>query len=244
MTSRGLFVTGTDTNVGKTVVTAALAGCLRRWGVSVAAMKPVETGVSSSYGANDGSDAARLRQAAQMEETIERISPYRLSAPLAPASAARAAEVVIHVDTILCLYGDLATRYNVVLVEGSGGVRVPLTEQLDMRDLIVQLGIPALVVGRTSLGGINHAVLTVEALQQVGIPIVGLLLNSSVEMEPGSIEDQQSQSTVTLLRERGLCPVLGPIGHIPRLVTDWDHGVSQLCHHPAIETLVSRLRST
>ena len=152
---RGCFITGTDTGVGKTLVTAALAACLAQRGLSVGVMKPVETGYGGE-GAS-GSDAARLYAAAGMTDPVEAMSPYRFPDPLAPLDAARRTGTIIRVDRILAAFRVLAARHSLMLVEGAGGVRVPLSDKADMRDLIERLGLPVVVVGRTAIGKIGRA---------------------------------------------------------------------------------------
>ena len=162
--SAGVFVTGTDTGVGKTLVTATLALGLMRLGRAVGVMKPIETGVSPF--SVERSDAARLRAAIESEETLGAICPYQFEQPVAPLAAASAERRSIDPGVIRQVYRLLASRYDVVVVEGVGGVRVPITPKTDVADLIVTLKLPAIVVARTGLGGINHALLTIDALRR------------------------------------------------------------------------------
>ncbi|HNK14967.1 MAG TPA: dethiobiotin synthase [Nitrospira sp.] len=204
----GVFVTGTDTGVGKTLVSAALARRLVRLGCAVGVMKPVETGVSS--GTPDQSDAARLIAAARVEDSLGLVSPYRFSLPLAPFAAASSQGQVIEFETILNRYEQLAARHACVVVEGAGGLLVPMGHQWDLRDLIVRLRLPVILVGRVGLGGINHALLTLDALEHRKIPVVALVLNeTAVLADP--VQEEQQKSTVALLRERVSVPLLGPL---------------------------------
>ena len=239
---RGVFITGTDTNVGKTLVTAALAVCLRQRGLSVGVMKPVETG-SRDEGAA-GSDAARLYAAAGSEESVEEISPYRFADPLAPAAAARRAGRTISLPHIVRSYRALAARYGVVLVEGVGGVMVPLTARADVRDLIGQLGLPVIVVGRANLGAVNHALLTIEALRQRRIPLLALLLNRSTAHALTEMESLQETSTVSLVRARGGVPVIGPLAHQSRLKQSWEEGVAEIAGSKEIGALADLVMGT
>jgi len=156
----GCFIAGTDTGVGKTVVTAALAVCLRQRPLNVGVMKPIETGIP---GNGAGSDAERLLAGAAAKDPLELVTPFRFPAPLAPLAAARQAGSTIALDRILAAYRTLAAKHAFMLVEGIGGVLVPITEGSDVRDLISQMDLPVLVVGRASIGGVNHALLTIEA---------------------------------------------------------------------------------
>ncbi len=233
---RGYFITGTDTGVGKTVVTASLARCLSQRGLSVGVMKPVETGHPDGHAA--ASDAERLRAASGTLDSLEVVSPYRFPHPLAPLAAARLAGVVINPDHLLGCFEKLARRHSAVLVEGVGGVLVPLSEDCDARDLIVRFKLPCLVVGRASLGGINHALLTVEALRHHRIEMVGIVLNSPAELVRDST---QAESTVALVRELGKIRVFGPLHHHPQLGQAWETGIARLAEDPTIMELADLL---
>lgn len=206
---RGCFITGTDTGVGKTVVTAALARHLTERGHSIGVMKPVETGVASDDRAD--SDAALLKAAALAVEPLDLISPYRFSPPLAPLAAARKTGVTVELDQIVQAFERVRDQHTFILVEGVGGVMVPIGVDWDTRDLMVRLGLPVLVVGRVSLGGVNHALLTLDALKQRGLRILALLLNHPAHPTATANETEQTASTVVLLRERSGVPVLGPL---------------------------------
>jgi dethiobiotin synthetase len=227
--------------VGKTVVTAALAHALKRDGLTVGVMKPVETGVVAGAA---HADSMRLRQAAETTDPLELISPYRLAAPLAPLAAAEHAGIVIDVHLIEKTFRTLAGRYQVVLVEGVGGIRVPLAEKFDVLDLIQLLGLPTVVVGRAALGGINHALLTVEALQARGLAVLALVLNRpSVQDETdGPVVEHQIRSTVAMLQRLSPVPVLGPIPHLPSIGQRWDEGVSHLAQDEVIKRLVDLIK--
>jgi len=235
VTYHGCFITGTDTGIGKTVVTAALALCLKQRGLHIAVMKPIETGYSND--GKLGSDAERLRMVIAATSSIDLISPYRFSSPLAPLAAARAAGVTIEMDRITAACRNLAYDYDVVLVEGVGGLLVPLSEKMDVRDLIAFLGLPALVVGRAALGGVNHALLTLEALRQRAISTVGIVLNQ-LASEPNH---EQTRSTVDLIRERSGVPVFGPLPYELECCVDWTAGVRKIANDPAIRSLAEWL---
>lgn len=236
-----LFVTGTDTGVGKTVVTAALARCLRQRGYQVGVMKPIETGVPAHRPAEpDRSDANRLRRAAASSDDWALINPYRFAAPLAPVDAARMEGQVVTLQPIREAFQTLKQRHQILLVEGAGGLLVPISEDRDMSDLIRELACAVLVVGRVSLGGFNHARLTLESLARRTLPVLALVLNQIREAGDQEEEGQQ-RSTARLLRERSPVPVLGPLPVERRLNTDWDAGIEQLSAHPVIEELARLL---
>ncbi|MEK6801261.1 MAG: dethiobiotin synthase [Nitrospirota bacterium] len=232
--TKGVFVTGTDTGVGKTVVSSALVRSLVQTGRSVGVMKPVETGVFLEQLSE--SDAGRLMAAAGVDDGIEEVSPYRFPAPLAPLAAASAQGRVIEMQEIMRRYERLAARYSCVVVEGAGGLLVPIGKDWDMRDLIGRIGLPVALVGRAGLGGINHALLTLEGLRQRRLTVVAVLLNETV---PSTTTAQQEQcaSTVALLRERAGVPVLGPLPYRPHLGSDWSGAGETLAQSSPIREL-------
>jgi len=178
---RGLFVTGTDTGVGKTEVSCALIAAARADGLDLAAMKPAQSGVEPG----EPSDADRLRQAAGDLDPPELVCPYTFAAPLAPGVAARLAGVEVRLEVILEAARTLAGRHAALLVEGAGGLLVPLTARQSYADLAVALGLPVLVVARAGLGTVNHTALTVEALRARGLAVAGVVLNrTSPESDP------------------------------------------------------------
>jgi dethiobiotin synthetase len=170
----GLFITGTDTGVGKTFVACALAVALRRAGRRVAVMKPVETGVD-----RDPDDALRLRAAAGDPAPLEDICPYRLRAPLAPAVAARRESVVLDLERILALARRRATEADVFLVEGAGGLLVPLDARTTFAELALGLDLPLLIVAANRLGAINHCALTARAAVAAGLAVRGFVLSQA-----------------------------------------------------------------
>jgi dethiobiotin synthetase len=180
---RGLFVTGTDTGVGKTEVAAALVGGWRSRGLDVGAMKPAQSGVEEGQ----PTDADRLAEAAGGADPMELVCPYSLRAPLAPAVAARLEGVEISFAHLLACAGELARRHAALVVEGAGGLLVPLTDSHTCADLAVALGMPVLVVARAGLGTVNHAALTCEALRARGLAVAGVVLNRSTAAADPSV---------------------------------------------------------
>ncbi len=198
-------------------------------------MKPIETGYGIEGAAE--SDAARLCAAAGMTEPVEAISLYRFPDPLAPLDAARRAGAVIRVSTIVAAFHALAARHSLMLIEGAGGVRVPISEKADMRDLIEQLGLPVIVVGRTAIGGINHVLLTVEALARRRIAIAAIVLNQMQNRLPTIVDGMQQSSTLALLKERSGVPVVGPLPYEPLLQHSWAQGCAAMAGSTAINEL-------
>ena len=140
-------------------------------------------------------------------------------------------------DRIAAAFETLAKDGDFIFVEGVGGVMVPLLETMDVRDMITSLPLPVLVGGRTALGGINHALLTIEALRQRTIPVVGILLNQLLPTP----NNEQTESTVNLIQERSGVPVFGPIPYEAACQIDWMEGVRKTAQEPAIHSLAERL---
>ena len=155
----GLFVTGTDTGVGKTLVSCALARGLREAGVDIGVMKPVETGVPEA----GPEDARALAVAAAVTDPIEVICPMQFNLPAAPAAAARAEGRQARIESLSKTWQTLRNRYEFMLVEGAGGLLVPFDDETTMADLAACWELPVLVVARACLGTINHTLLTLEA---------------------------------------------------------------------------------
>jgi dethiobiotin synthetase len=175
--NRGIFITGTDTGVGKTVVAAVLARLLRMRGLSVGVMKPVTSGCREEAGRLLSDDALLLCQAAGVECTDD-VAPYLLREPVAPAEAAKQDGVVIDFARISAAFDRLAAAHDYVIVEGAGGLMVPLAGGLLVADLVRQLDLPLLVVARPTLGTINHTVLTCFSAQQMELKVTGVVINN------------------------------------------------------------------
>jgi dethiobiotin synthetase len=232
---RGVFITATDTGVGKTLVTSALVMCLTQRGIDVGVMKPIETGVSRSARAQ--SDGARLRSAAGSCDPMVEISPYVFRLPVAPRSAARAEKTTVQIATIMRAFRALSQKHAFMMVEGVGGVQVPITQSLNVLDLIHQVKLSAIVIGRSDLGGINHALLTLHALRRRKIPILALVLNQCRPVRT-KIARAQEQSTVSLLRMLAGVPVIGPLPYSPSVNRNWDEGLVRLAGTAPIKKLM------
>ena len=174
---KGVFITGTDTGVGKTFVAASLAAFLRDRGYRVGVMKPAETGCPEINGTLIPQDALRLKEASGVAESLELICPYRFAEPLAPSIAAERAGQRIDVDHLLATFGEIAGRYDVTLVEGAGGLMVPLLPSYTYAEFARVLKLPLIVVAANKLGVINHLLLTVEHASSKGLLILGYVLN-------------------------------------------------------------------
>jgi len=206
---RGYFITGTGTGVGKTFVTAALARRARDRGLQVFAYKPIETGCRLDGEVLVGSDQQELVAAAGDWQRDVLVGRYQFEPPVAPAVAARHANVEISIDEAVALpRAAMAGRapfehVDLVLVEGAGGWRVPVTKTLDMSALAHAAGLPVLVVATATLGTLNHTLLTIEAVQHDRQRCVGIVLSQRPHDEPGMVE-----SNLRELRARWTGPIV------------------------------------
>lgn len=174
----GLFVTGTDTGVGKTLVTCLVAAGLRASGHRVAVMKPIETGCAvGESGRLRAADAELLRFFAGATDPMDLVCPIRFAEPLAPAVAAARERTEIDVGRIAAAFEQLTARADVVLVEGAGGLLVPIATDCAMADLARRLRLPLLVVVGSKLGALNHALLTMECARARQVAVAGYVVN-------------------------------------------------------------------
>jgi dethiobiotin synthetase len=168
-----VFVTGTDTGVGKTLVGCALVRGLRARGIDVGVMKPIETGV----GPEGPLDALALRAAAGSADSLEWICPQRFALPAAATVAAAAEGKRVDLAAVRDAFAKLAARHDWMLVEGAGGLLAPAADGLSMADLARDLGLPLLLVARASLGTINHTRLALEAAAARGLALAGVVIS-------------------------------------------------------------------
>ncbi|HOG04366.1 MAG TPA: dethiobiotin synthase, partial [Accumulibacter sp.] len=171
---RGWFITGTDTEIGKTFVACALLHAFRRTGMAALAMKPVAAGVDA-HGLNE--DVERLLAASSMQPTRTLVNPYGFRAAIAPHIAAAEEGRRIELPQIAAALSTLLTMADVVLVEGVGGFCVPLGDTRDTADLASLLALPVILVVGMRLGCINHALLTQQAIAARGLPLAGWVAN-------------------------------------------------------------------
>ncbi len=203
-----VLVTGTDTGVGKTWVACGLARALTDEGFIVAVRKPAESGCELVDGEPFPEDAAALRSASGSVEPIENICAVRLVEALAPGIAAERAGVTVDVDAIVSDYSARATDLDCLVVEGAGGLLVPLARGVSYADFGARLGARLLVVTAAKLGAINHTLLTLEAARARGLEVIGVVVNHVVEEE-----DLATQTLVESLRDLTDVPILGEIPH-------------------------------
>jgi len=200
---QNLFITGTDTAVGKTHVTAALLTELRRRGISAAAFKPIACGTGGRH------DAEIYAAIMNHEQPLDVINPIYLRHPLAPSVAAKLERKRIDLHKILRTYHQLSANYSVILVEGAGGLLVPIRENYFVADLAKALNLPLLIVARLGLGTINHSLLTVRQSHSYRLKIAGFVLNDTVGRRYGLAE----KTNIHVLPRLCKVPLLGVVPH-------------------------------
>jgi len=186
--NKGIFITGTDTGVGKTYVAAGIATELKLRGVNVGVMKPAETGCGTREGRLVPRDALRLMRAAHVRDSLALVNPYRFKKPLAPSIAAELENKEIDPNTIVTAYRKLRSRHDVMLVEGAGGIMVPLRRDYSFLDLAQALGLPVVIVAKPGLGTINHTLLTIAAIRERSLSVAGIVINYAREQKTGQAE--------------------------------------------------------
>lgn len=226
----GLFVTGTDTGIGKTVLSALLLAELRRRGINAAPMKPVQTGCGildtrcstldqassikhQTLSVPDLDYSLSMASMEVSEEDYQNMSPYTFEPACSPHLAAEMAGVGIDIAELVIAARTLMSEYEFVIAEGAGGVLVPLNSCETMLDLMQALKFPILLVARPGLGTINHTLLSIRALRADGFDIAGIVLVAGTEDKPGFIEEDN----IATIEHFGKIPVLGTIPYCLQL---------------------------
>jgi dethiobiotin synthetase len=205
----GLYVTGTDTGVGKTLASSALLHALRRRGLRAVGMKPVASGCESVDGQWRNEDALALQQASDPRPDYADVNPYALPQPLAPELAARDAGVEVALDPILAAHARLRALADVVVVEGVGGWAAPLSATLDQKHVARALRLPVVLVVGLRLGCLNHAYLSARAIAADGCELVGWIA-SGIDPHMARADDN-----FALLQQRLPAPCWGRLPHAP-----------------------------
>jgi len=225
---KGIFVTGTDTGVGKTVVTAAIAWNLKQAGKSVAVMKPVQTGTIIS----GPTDIEFVQKVVGENSSLDVSCPYMFPDPLAPLVASMITGERIDIDKIKDSYNQLSSENDFVIVEGAGGLLVPILEDYFMSDLALELNLPVLIVTRPNLGTLNHTLLTLESAKRRGLDVAGIVI-SNFPWDPGMPEQTNPELILSmtgvnilgvLLNDSSISVEKGDIGNIRDIASS---GLSQ-----------------
>ncbi len=234
----GFFITGTDTDAGKTFFTAILLGLLREAGVNAAPMKPVQTGCRRQGNMLVPPDLTFLLDAAGMDvspEDRDLMCPYRYEPACSPHLAAEQANQPICMEMIVRAFEILHQRWPVLLVEGAGGVFVPLDRRLTMLNLMRRMGLPVLLASRPGLGTINHTLLSIRVLRSAGLDVMGMV-TVQTRAEPYGLIEQDNRRTIA---EFSGVPVLGHLTHCAR--TAAGSLPDPLAYRHALQPLVERI---
>jgi dethiobiotin synthetase len=202
---KSFFVTGTDTGVGKTVITAALARCLRKRGIDVGVMKPIASGVPRETGFKS-SDVSLLFEAAGITDNEEMINPIFLPISTSPYDATKILNLSVDMPLIFEKFTNLIKTHQMLLVEGIGGIMTPITKNFFVADMIKAMRLDTIVVTRSTLGTLNHSIMTLRMCKDYEIPVKGMIVNYFDER--GSPAEKNAPST---LYELTSIPILGII---------------------------------
>jgi dethiobiotin synthetase len=203
--AKGFFVTGTDTGVGKTIITAALIKASGLLGFRTCGMKPIETGCLREGDMLTPSDGMFIKTIAHMEESVNHISPCCFENPLAPLPASEIEGTPVDFEKIGKEYTALSQKYDVVVVEGIGGLLVPFRKDYFVLDLARDFGLPLIVVSRPGLGSINHTMLSVNYAIKEGLTVAGIIINYSRPPEGTSAENTNPD----VIKEISPVPIIG-----------------------------------
>jgi dethiobiotin synthetase len=213
--SSGIFITGTDTGVGKTFVTAGIVRWLRRRDFDAVPMKPVQTGAERREGELFAADLEFSLKAGDLSADLDELrlmSPYTYEPACSPHLAGRMAGNYTQISTIRYCADRLLREHRAIIVEGAGGIIVPLNEKETMLDLMTDFGYPVVLVSRSGLGSINHALLSVQALRAAALEIAGLVFNQSEPPMPeNSFIENDNPDVIARL---GKVDILGKIGYL------------------------------
>ena len=215
---KSYFVTGTDTGVGKTAITAGIAGSLHKLGVNVGVMKPIATGYPQKAGYKS-SDVAILAEAAGIKDPEDLINPVFLPIPTSPYDASKLLSVPIDMPLILTKFKKLLSLHDVVLIEGIGGIMTPITKKFFVADMINAMAIETIIVTRATLGTLNHTVMTCMICKDYGIKINGLVINNFDEK--GTPAEKSAPATLyelTGINIVGIIPFIKDLDQIDKMI--------------------------
>ncbi len=206
--NKGYFITGTDTDVGKTWVSLGIIEALKQQGKKVGVMKPISAGCEQTENGLRNEDAVLLQQHSNIELDYDLINPYAVEPAIAPHIAAADQGIRIDIETLYQKLQTIEQQSDCVVVEGAGGWLVPLNDFQTMADLAKRFQLPVILVVGMRLGCINHALLSVEAIRATGLPLVGWIANQ-VSAEMNCLDEN-----IATLQQMIDAPMLGQIPHL------------------------------
>lgn len=215
---KAYFITGTDTGVGKTVITAGLAGSMRKLGVNVGVMKPIATGITQKTGFKS-LDVSIMVEASKTKDLEDLINPVFLPIPTSPYDATKLLSLPVDMSLILATFTKLFSIHEVLLVEGIGGIMTPITKNFFVADMIKAMGIETIIVTRATLGTLNHTMMTYQLCKDYGIKVKGLVINNFDEK--GSAAEKNSPVTlheITGLDILGVVPFIKDYNKIDTMI--------------------------
>ena len=174
---KSYFITGTDTDVGKTFVTAGIASAMKKMGIDVGIMKPFAAGTPQKNGYKS-SDVQILSKAAQVNEPEELLNPYFFPIPASPFTASKNLGIKVDIKIVMNSFKQLSSLHDVLLVEGMGGIMTPILEDYFIINLIKNMNLETIIVTSSRIGTINHTIMTNEICQRYGIKVRGLIINN------------------------------------------------------------------
>ena len=195
---KGVFVTGSDTGVGKTVIAGAIAAAIKAHGLDVGVMKPVASGAKEIEGKLVSEDAVYLKKIIDSTDDDDLVNPVRLKPSIAPTMAASKSGVPIDIDKIWKAYEVLTNKHDFVVVEGIGGLMVPVDDTLIVADLVLKMDLPLVIVSGDYLGTINHTLLTVEYARSRNLRIKGIIINM-LKSDDDFVREIEKHSPVPIL---------------------------------------------
>ncbi|WP_299090605.1 dethiobiotin synthase [uncultured Metabacillus sp.] len=198
---KGFFVTGTDTGVGKTIIACGLAAALIEKGIDVGVFKPLLSGISRSH---PQSDTSLLKQMSESSLSHQDITPFEFAEPLAPFVAGRLEEKTVGLEEVVNHWEKIKGKHEYFIIEGAGGIAVPLGDRFLVSHLIKALKLPIVIVARPNLGTINHTFLTVQYAKSMGIEVAGIVINGI-----GDHPDLAEKTNPNVIEEVCNVPILG-----------------------------------
>ena len=213
---KGFFITGTDTGVGKTIVAGAVIKALNSLGLRTAAMKPIETGCRNEGGILVPNDGLFLRHIAGIDEPVTSVTPCCLESPLAPMAAAEIEAMDVSVKEIEKAFFAMSAKYDAVVVEGIGGLMVPIRKDYYVAELVADLGLPLLIVARPGLGTINQTMLTLNHALRSGLKVAGIVINYSSPPE-NSLAEKTNPGVLSRIAS---VPMIGTFPYLREISED------------------------
>ncbi len=208
--TKGFFITGTDTDVGKTRIALGLINKLNTMGHTTTVMKPLSAGCDSTPDGLRNDDAVQLIQQASFKPDYDKVNPYAFKPAIAPHLAAEKENTVIDLSRIKNIFDELSAQADYIVVEGAGGWKVPINKQQTMAELASALALPVILVTGMRLGCLNHAILTIESIQHAGIPIAGWIANTL------SKDFTELDANIKTLKEHLEIPFLGTVPYMEK----------------------------